>query len=66
MFVLSAPSGTGKSTLAKQLLRQVPDLVFAVSHTTRAPRAGGGDGVDYFLVDDAAFDRMLAKGQFLE
>jgi guanylate kinase len=66
VFVLSAPSGTGKSTLAKQLLRQVPDLVFAVSHTTRAPRAGERDGVDYFFVDDAAFDRMLAKGQFLE
>jgi len=66
VFVLSAPSGTGKSTLARQLLRRVPGLAFAVSCTTRPPRPGETDGVDYFFVDDAAFDAMLAKGQFLE
>jgi guanylate kinase len=66
VFVLSAPSGTGKSTLAKRLAREVPGLVFAVSHTTRAPRPGERDGVDYFFVDDARFDAMLAQGRFQE
>lgn len=65
-FVLSAPSGTGKSTVARMLVRQVPGLTFAVSHTTRAPRPGERDGVDYFFVDDARFDAMLAGGEFLE
>jgi guanylate kinase len=66
VFVLSAPSGTGKSTLVRRLLREVPDLVFAVSHTTRAPRPGERDGVDYFFVDDARFDAMVAEDQFQE
>jgi guanylate kinase len=66
LFVLSAPSGTGKSTLARRLVRELPDLVFAVSHTTRAPRPGERDGVDYVFVDDLRFDAMLAGGQFLE
>ena len=66
IFVLSAPSGTGKSTCARKLIRQVPDLVFAVSHTTRRPRPGEVDGKDYLFVDDAAFDAMLAKGDFAE
>jgi len=65
-FVLSAPSGTGKSTLARRLVRELPGLTFAVSHTTRAPRPGERDGVDYFFVDDARFDAMLAGGAFLE
>jgi guanylate kinase len=66
VFVLSGPSGTGKSTLARRLVRQVPGLVFAVSHTTRPPRPGERHGVDYFFVDDAAFDALLAQGRFLE
>jgi guanylate kinase len=66
VFVLSGPSGVGKSTLAKRLAGQVPGLVFAVSHTTRPPRPGEQDGVDYFFVDRAAFDAMLAKGAFAE
>jgi len=66
VFVLSAPSGTGKSTLVKQLLQRVPGLAFGVSHTTRAPRPGERDGVDYFFVDDARFNAMLARGQFQE
>ena len=66
VFVLSAPSGTGKSTLVKRLVRQVPGLVFGVSYTTRPPRPGERDGVDYFFVDDARFDAMLARGQFQE
>jgi guanylate kinase len=65
-FVLSGPSGCGKSTLARRLVRELPGLAFAVSHTTRAPRPGERDGVDYVFVDDARFDAMLAGGAFLE
>jgi guanylate kinase len=66
VFILSGPSGTGKSTLARHLVRKIPDLVFAVSHTTRPPRPGETDGVDYVFVDDATFDAMLARGRFAE
>ena len=66
VFVLSAPSGTGKSTLAKQLVKQVGDLDFSVSFTTRKPRSGEVHGKDYFFVDDAAFDAMVAEDGFVE
>ena len=66
VFILSAPSGTGKTTLVRQLVRQVPDLVFAVSHTTRPLRPGEKEGVDYHFVDAATFDALLAKGAFVE
>jgi guanylate kinase len=66
VFVLSAPSGTGKSTLARRLVQEVPGLVFGVSHTTRPPRPGEREGVDYFFVDAARFDAMLAQGRFQE
>lgn len=66
IFVLSAPSGTGKSTLARRLVQEVPDLSFSVSFTTRAPREGEVDGKDYFFVDNATFDRMVAEGGFVE
>ena len=66
VFVLSAPSGTGKSTLAKQLVKQVGDLDFSVSFTTRKPRPGEVHGRDYFFVDDACFDAMVAEDGFVE
>jgi len=66
VFVLSAPSGTGKSTLAKQLVKRVGDLNFSVSFTTRKPRPGEVDGQDYFFVDDATFDEMVARDGFVE
>ena len=66
VFVLSAPSGTGKSTLAKRLVRELPGLMFSTSFTTRMPREGEVDGQDYFFVDDATFDRMVAEGGFAE
>ena len=66
VFVLSAPSGTGKSTLAKQLVNVIPDLDFSVSFTTRKPRPGEVHGKDYFFVDDAAFDAMVAEDGFVE
>jgi guanylate kinase len=66
IFVLSAPSGTGKSTLAKRLVAEVPDLDFSISVTTRAPRAGEVHGKDYFFTDDATFDRMIAEDGLVE
>ncbi len=66
VFVLSAPSGTGKSTLAKQLVKEIPDLDFSVSFTTRRPRPGEAHGQDYFFVDDATFDAMVAGNGFVE
>lgn len=66
VFVLSAPSGTGKSTLARQLVKQVADLNFSVSFTTRRPRPGEVHGRDYFFVDDATFDAMVAEDGFVE
>lgn len=66
IFVLSAPSGAGKSTLARRLLERVPDLRFSVSFTTRPPREGEQHGKDYFFVDDATFDRMIAEDGFVE
>lgn len=66
VFVLSAPSGTGKSTLAKRLVQEVPDLDFSISFTTRAPRAGEVDGKDYFYVDAETFDSMARTGGLVE
>jgi guanylate kinase len=66
VFVLSAPSGTGKSTLAKQLVRELPSLGFSTSFTTRAPRPGEVDGQDYFFVSHEQFDAMIAEGGFVE
>ena len=66
VFVISAPSGTGKTTLARRLLQEVERLVFSVSHTTRAPRSGEIDGTDYHFIDRPQFERLVAGGDFLE
>lgn len=66
VFVLSGPSGTGKSTVAKQLVREVAGLAAGVSHTTRAPRPGEVEGVDYCFVTPSAFDQILARDGFVE
>lgn len=66
LIVLSGPSGTGKSTVIKELLERRPDIYFSVSYTTRAPRAGEVDGVNYNFVDRAEFERMIADGELLE
>ena len=66
MLVLSAPSGAGKTTLARRLVECLPDAVFSISYTTRPPRPGERDGVDYHFVDRETFDGMVARGAFLE
>lgn len=66
VFVVSAPSGAGKSTLAQRLVQSLPDLIFSISFTTRQPRAGEVDGRDYFFIDDATFEAMVAAGGFVE
>jgi guanylate kinase len=65
-LVLSAPSGAGKSTIAKALRAREPGLVNSVSVTTRAPRPGEQEGVDYFFRTQAQFDQMVAEGGFAE
>ncbi len=66
LFILSAPSGAGKTTLLKQVMQQVRGLSFSVSHTTRAPREGESNGVDYHFVSVDEFLQMRDKNQFLE
>ena len=66
LIVLSAPSGCGKSTLVRRLLELRPGLRFSVSATTRAPREGETDGVDYYFIDKDTFRRMIDNDEFLE
>jgi guanylate kinase len=66
LLVVSAPSGAGKTSLVKALLESETDVVLSVSHTTRAPRAGEIEGVDYHFVDRKKFAAMCSASQFLE
>ena len=66
MLVLSSPSGTGKTTIAKRLLDEDRAITPSISHTTREKRKGETDGKDYHFVDKAAFARMRDEGAFLE
>lgn len=66
LFIVSAPSGAGKTSLVKRLQQEVDGLVVSVSHTTRNQRPGEVDGVDYCFVDHKAFETMLEQGDFLE
>ena len=65
-LVLAAPSGAGKTTIARALRGRRPDVVFSISATTRAPRPGERDGVDYHFVDHDAFRRLIAAGELIE
>ena len=65
LFVISAPSGAGKTTLISSL-RQKGDFIYSVSCTTRLPRPGEVHGVDYFFMTDAEFQSHVALGDFLE
>lgn len=66
IFVISAPAGTGKTTLVDKLTREFPSVVRSVSCTTRAPRPSEQDGKDYFFFDKKTFEDKIAKGDFLE
>jgi guanylate kinase len=66
LFVISAPSGAGKTTLLKRVMARVANLTFSVSHTTRHPRPGERDGVDYSFVSTVEFEKMIRDGAFLE
>ena len=66
VVVLSGPSAVGKSTLVRCLRERVPDLHFSVSATTRAPRPGEVDGVDYYFVTPARFQQLIDEGALLE
>ena len=66
LFVVSAPSGAGKTTLCQAARKHLPYLVYSVSSTTRAPRKGEQDGKDYFFISPAQFREGIDKGQWAE
>ncbi len=66
LIVISGPSGAGKGTIFKKLLASDESLSFSVSVTTRGPREGEVDGVDYFFIDQAEYDQLVAEDAFLE
>jgi guanylate kinase len=66
LFVVSAPSGAGKTTLCQQIVSAVPGLKHSVSYTTRGPRPGERHGREYFFVDEPLFREMISRGEFAE
>lgn len=66
VFIITGPSGVGKSTLIKLLLNSLPDIHFSVSYTTRPPRPNEENGVDYYFVNNEEFQSMIKKDKFLE
>jgi guanylate kinase len=66
IFIISAPSGAGKTTLVRRVMEQLPNLGFSVSYTTRPPRANERDGEDYHFVSPAVFQEMVERDEFLE
>ena len=66
LLIISGPSGTGKGTLVNKLMESDPTFRFSCSVTTRKPRQGEIDGVHYYFVDEADFERMVANNEFLE
>src|SRR5258706_6776245 len=66
LFIVSAPSGAGKTTLVERLVEQTPHLKMSRSYTSRTAREGETDGVDYNFVTRPAFEAMVSAGQFLE
>jgi guanylate kinase len=66
VFVITGPSGVGKGTLIRGLMERIPELELSVSATTRAPRPGEADGVDYHFLAPEEFDRRVAGNEFVE
>lgn len=66
LFIISAPSGTGKTTLCKQLTANIPGLWHSISYTTRTPRSGEEHGREYFFTDETTFQSMIDRHEFVE
>src|SRR5689334_22561777 len=66
LYVIAAPSGTGKTTLVKALVDATPKITVSISYTTRPKRPNEMDGINYHFVDKTEFERMIAHGDFLE
>jgi len=66
LLVVSGPSGCGKGTICNKLLQRNKDLVFSVSATTRRPRNGEKEGINYFFIDDKRFKKMIGNNEFIE
>lgn len=66
VFVISAPAGTGKTTLVEKLTKEFPPVIKSISYTTRLPRPGEVDGEDYFFINTDEFEKMILEGMFLE
>ena len=66
LLVLSAPSGTGKTTVVQKVVDRLPNIRRSRSYTTRLPRSGEQDGVDYNFIDEGAFRKMVSEGAFIE
>ncbi|MBW2203893.1 MAG: guanylate kinase [Deltaproteobacteria bacterium] len=66
LFIISAPSGAGKSTILTAVKKRVSGLGYSISHTTRKPRGDERNGVDYHFVDDRTFTKMINEGAFVE
>ncbi len=66
LFVISAPSGTGKTTVIKNLMSRMPKLALSISATTRQPRGSEKNGTDYLFVSEAEFTKMISSGEMLE
>ncbi|MCL4549726.1 MAG: guanylate kinase [Bacteroidetes bacterium] len=66
LFVFSAPSGSGKTTIVREVLKCFPDFVFSISATTRKRRASEKNGVDYFFISEDEFKKKIDNGEFVE
>ena len=66
LFIISAPSGAGKTTIAKAVLKQFTDMLYSISYTTRKPRAEERDGVDYHFISKQDFKKGIKKGRWAE
>ena len=66
LFIVSAPSGTGKTTLVEKLVQRIPSLCMSRSYTSRSPRSGEQDGVDYNFISRPRFEAMVQSAEFLE
>jgi guanylate kinase len=66
LMIMSAPSGTGKTSISREILRMFPDIRFSVSSTTRPPRPGEVNGKDYHFISEEVFKEQIAQGEFVE